>query len=65
MYSQQQADQFGTFLYIKDGVPIEVSSAGIDPEFKTTGWPDKVLLGEVGSFYKKGREGTVKFATLN
>lgn len=60
LFSEQAANQFGSFIYsTPDGREVEVTnvypSEGAEPMY---GWADKVHVGEVKEWLRKGRLGT-------
>lgn len=57
-YSEKMSIVSGTVFYLRpDGSEVEVTSVEDNPSCENTYWDDKVLVGEVVKYVRKGRQG--------
>ena len=61
-FRERSARQYGSDFYLdENGREVEATCLGVDPDDYR--WPDKVSLGRVVKFVRRGRVGTVGFAS--
>jgi hypothetical protein len=59
VYSQQAAEQFGTFIYRRpDDSEVEITAVYKQLNDPVYGWPDAVWIGEVTKYIRVGRVNT-------